>query len=80
MMKCPKCHRLMVRDERDRDQYKCAECGFQGICRRCEQNPVHPHRKWHLCLDCICDLLDEAEVIDMKAKWIAKVNDIRSRK
>lgn len=79
-MNCPKCNGLMVRDDNDLGQYKCPNCNFQGVCQRCENVPVHPHRKWHLCLDCICNLLDEAGVIELKAKWKAKINDVRHKR
>lgn len=74
-MNCPKCNSLMIRDDHDIGQFKCPNCNHQGLCQRCLSSPVHPHRKWYLCLDCICNLLDEAEVIDMKAKWKMKNNN-----
>ena len=69
-MDCPNCATEMRRGWLG--EWICPECNFKGICRRCEQNPVHPHREWQLCLDCICDLLNQGEVIDMKANWKAK--------
>lgn len=74
-MECPKCNHKMVRQDSEMGQYKCPNCNYEGICQRCLSAPVHPHRKWQLCLDCICDILDENGSIEMKAKWKVKAND-----
>ena len=77
-MFCSICGNEMVRDQYDLNQWKCKKCGFDATCRKCGLNPVHPHRKWQLCLDCILDILEEEGSINLNAKWKEKRNDWKS--
>ena len=81
-MYCPICNADMYRDYDDLAQWKCPNenCKFDAVCRRCLLNPVHPHRKWQLCLDCICDMLEESGSVEMKVKWKEYRNDWSSQK
>jgi len=78
MMMCPHCNSEMQRDEEAYGNWHCFECNYDALCRRCGNNPVHPHRKWQVCLDCICDLLVENGSIQMNPLWKEKINDSKS--
>jgi hypothetical protein len=77
-MYCPICDSEMKRDYDDLAQWKCNQCGYDALCRKCMLNPVHPHRKWQLCLDCICDMLDESGSVTFQNKWKEYRNDWQS--
>ena len=70
----------MKRLDHDLGQWKCPKCGFEAVCRKCGLNPVHPHRKWQLCMDCVCDLLDSDSSVHMQKKWKEYRNDWQSNK
>lgn len=79
-MICPHCNSTMDRDDEAYGQWHCFECGYDALCRRCLGNPVHPHRKWQICLDCICDLLEENGTVSFNLLWKEKINDPCSSK
>lgn len=77
-MFCPHCNSPMVRDDEAYGQWHCFNCDYDALCRRCSNNPVHPHRKWQVCLDCICDLLAENGKVNFNPMWKEKINDASS--
>ena len=63
---CPHCGRGMYRVF---GVWECKNCGYRSVCAVCGINPVHPHRKWAICLDCLTDMLIEADVIELNTRY-----------
>lgn len=77
---CPKCNTELIRATSDLGQWKCPKCNFSAECRRCRFIPVHPHRKWQICLDCLVDIMIEQGSLEIPNRFKESSNDVKSNK